>query len=78
MTRNEGIMSNTLPTGTQYQIVPLDYNPALYKIKKAGETGPVIDELSGCYTSIKQAMKPLVKHLNEVWDRFEKKSTKDK
>lgn len=74
MTRSEGLLTNSLPTGMKYRIVPTDYNPSLYMIRKEGETGPVIAELSGLYTGVAKAQKPLTRHINDVWDRFEKKA----
>lgn len=74
MTRIDGLSSNTLPTGLKYYIAPTEYNPSLYLIKKELEGGPVIMELAGLYTSVARAQKMLTRHLNEVWDRFEKKA----
>jgi len=70
ITKTDGLIYNTSPTGTVYKIVPVEWNPALKKI--VASIGALPAFMSGMYTSDKRAQEDITKYLLERLDESDK------
>lgn len=70
ITKTDGLLQNTSPTGTVYTIIPVDFNNALVRIKCSTGSLPVY--LSGIYTSVKRAQEDVTQYLLERWNESDK------